>query len=92
LIFNNETYTPHPWHGTLFVIMIAFVAIGFNTILAKKLPYLEGFLVVIHLLGFLVVIPLWAMAPHRKGGAVLTEYFNGGGWSSVGLSTMVSAY
>jgi hypothetical protein len=76
------------WHGTLLVILIAIIAISFNTILSKKLPFLEGILVVLHLLGVAVVIPLWALEPKRDGG-VLTEYYNGGGWSTVGLSTMV---
>jgi hypothetical protein len=71
--------------------MIALIAISFNTILSKKLPFLEGVLVVLHLLGVAVVIPLWALAP-KRGGGVLTEYFNGGGWSSVGFSTMVGKF
>jgi hypothetical protein len=76
------------WHGTLLVILIAVIAISFNTILSKKLPFLEGLLVVLHLLGIVIVVPLWALAP-KRGGGVLTDYYNGGGWSTVGLSTMV---
>jgi hypothetical protein len=38
---------------------------------------IEGLLVVLHLLGVVLVIPLWVLLPIRKGGAVLTEYYNG---------------
>jgi hypothetical protein len=54
----------------------------------KKFPLLEGFLVLLHLLGIVVVIPLWVLGP-KRGGGVLIEYYNGGGWNTVGLSTMV---
>jgi hypothetical protein len=87
-VLNIESYVFKAWHGTLLVIMIASIAISFNTMLSKKLPFLEGVLVVLHLLGVVVVIPLWALAP-KRGSGVLTEYYNGGGWSTVGLSTMV---
>lgn len=71
------------------VIGIALVCITFNTVLAKKLPLLEGILVCLHLLGVLLVIPLWVLSPVRKGGSVLTEYYNGGGWPTIGVSTMI---
>jgi hypothetical protein len=88
-VLNIENYTFHAWHGTLLVIAIATIAISFNTFLARRLPILEGFLVVVHLLGVVVVVPLWTSSTRRSGGAVLTEYYNGGGWSSDGLSTMI---
>jgi hypothetical protein len=50
---------------------------------------IEGLLVVLHLLGVILVIPFWVLLPIRKGGAVLTEYYDGGGWNSLGTSTMV---
>jgi uncharacterized membrane protein len=86
---NIKDYNFQSWHGTLLVIAIALIAMCFNTLLAKRLPLLEGILVILHLLGVVVVIPLWAMGSRSSGGGVLTEYFNGGGWSTVGLSTMV---
>jgi amino acid transporter len=71
------------------VFGIALVCITFNTVLAKKLPLVEGILVFLHLIGVVIMIPLWALSPVRKGGSVLTEYYNGGGWSSNGVSTMI---
>jgi len=88
-VLNLPNYVFHNWHGTLLVIGIAIIAITFNTILAKKLPLIESLLVILHLLGVVLVIPLWALSPLRKGGSVFTEYNNGGGWSSTGLSTIV---
>jgi hypothetical protein len=88
-VLNLPSYNFQNWHGTLLVIGIAFVCIIFNTVLAKKLPLVEGILVFLHLIGVVLVIPLWVLSPVRKGGAVLTEYYNGGGWSSNGVSTLI---
>jgi hypothetical protein len=89
LVLNIDGYNPKPWHGTLLVIAIAFVSVGFNTLLARKLPLLEIVLVVLHLLGIAIVIPQWALSPKKAGGAPFTEYYNGGGWSSKGVSAMI---
>jgi hypothetical protein len=88
-VLNLPNYNFQNWHGTLLVIGIIFVCILFNTVLAKKLPLVEGILVALHLIGVVLVIPLWVLSPVRKGGSVLTEFYNGGGWSSNGVSTMV---
>lgn len=89
IILNNADYVPKNWHGTLLTMAIAVVSILFNTVLAKRLPMVEGVLVVLHLVGVVIMVPLWVLSPISKGGAALTTYNNGGGWNSVGLSTMV---
>lgn len=86
---NIPDYNFKLWHGTLLVIGIASVAILFNTVLARRLPMIEGLLVVLHLLGVVLVIPLWILLPIRSSGSVLTEFYNGGGWNSLGTSDMV---
>jgi hypothetical protein len=88
-VLNLPNYVFHNWHGTLLVIAISIVCIIFNTILAKRLPLMEGLLVILHLLGIAVVIPLLVLSPLRKGGSPFTEFYNGGGWSSTGVSAMV---
>ena len=88
-ILNLPDYVSRRWHGSLLVIAVAAVAISFNTVLAKKLPLFEGILVILHILGIAIVIPLWVLSPIRRGGDALTLFYNGSGWSSVGLATMV---
>jgi Amino acid permease len=88
-VLNLPDYKYENWHGTLLIIAIATVAIVFNTILAKKLPFIECLLVILHLLGVVLMVPLWVLAPHRTDGGVFTEFFNGGGWDTMGTSVMV---
>jgi hypothetical protein len=61
----------------------------FNTILVKRLPMVEGLLVILHLVGVVIFIPLWVLSPISEGGSVLTTFYNGGGFSTIGLSAMV---
>jgi amino acid transporter len=89
---NVSSYVAKPWHGTLFTIAIALIAILFNTVLAKRLPLVEGVLVTLHVLGIVIMIPLWILSPISKGGEVLTTFYNGGGYSTVGLSAMVGMF
>lgn len=90
LVLDNPDYVPKNWHGTLLVIAITAFCIIFNTFLAKKLPMVEGMVLIIHLLGFFaVLVPLWVLAPRSSPKAVFTEFSNFGGWSSNGLSFMV---
>ena len=55
VILNNGSYVPERWHGTLLVIAVATFAILFNTVLARKLPLVEGIVLVLHIFGFLAV-------------------------------------
>jgi hypothetical protein len=48
----------------------------------------EGLFVIMHILGVVIFIPLWVLAP-RRGGSPVVEFYNGGGWTSNGLSTMI---
>lgn len=90
IAFNNASYEPQPFHATLLSIAVIVFAIVFNTVLAQRLPMLEGIIVVLHVLGFFaIVIPLWIMAPRTKPEIALLEFTNNGGWSTTGLAAMV---
>jgi hypothetical protein len=67
------------------------IAVVFNTLLARKLPLIEIIFVICHILGVAIFIPLWALSPKRgiQRGSPLTEFYNGGGWASNGIATMV---
>jgi amino acid transporter len=90
LILNNPNYVPERWQGTLLVIAITAFCIIFNTFLAKRLPMVEGMVLIIHIVGFFaVLIPLWILAPRNSAQEVFTEFQNLGGWSTTGLAFMV---
>ncbi|KFY43566.1 hypothetical protein V494_01918 [Pseudogymnoascus sp. VKM F-4513 (FW-928)] len=90
MVINNSSYVFERWQTTLLVIAISFFAIIFNTYLAKKLPLIEGIVLILHICGFFaILIPLWVLAPRSEASAVFTEFENGGGWSSIGLSVLV---
>lgn len=90
ILNQEETYAPQPWHGTLLIMAIAAFAVFFNTVAAKKLPLVEALLLILHVVGlFVIIIPLWVLAPRTSAKVVFTEFNNGGGWSSMGTSVMV---
>ncbi|KAI7722011.1 amino acid transporter-like protein [Hortaea werneckii] len=87
---NNESYVPERWHQTLFTIAVVLSSVFFNTVLAVKLPLIEGVLLGLHLCGvFVVVIPLWVMAPRTPVDAALFDYTNVGGWDTKGLAALI---
>ncbi|ROW01003.1 hypothetical protein VSDG_02729 [Cytospora chrysosperma] len=90
LVLNSPGYIFEQWHGTLLVIAITAFCIIFNTFLAKRLPLVEGTVLIIHVLGFAgVLIPLWVLAPRNSPSQVFSEFLNLGGWSSNGVSFFV---
>ena len=90
MILNNETYVPQRWHGTMFVIAITAFSILFNTFLAKKLPLVEALILIIHVVGlFVIIIPLWVLAPRNNAKSVFTQFTNAGGWNSAGTAVMI---
>jgi len=87
---NDPTYEPTNWQGTLFVFAMVLILFLFNVFGAQLWPKIQNGLMVLHVLGFLVVvIVLWVMAPHQSAKAVFTEFTNEGGWPTMGLSLMV---
>jgi choline transport protein len=90
IILNNPTYVPERWHGTLLTFAVALFSVVFNTFLVKKLPMVEGIVLIIHVFGFFaVLITLWVLGPRGNASEVFTTFNNYGGWSSDGLSAMV---
>ena len=90
ITLNHSDYVFKRWHGTLLIMAIATFCVFFNTVLARKLPLVEGLVLIVHVLGlFAIIIPLWTLAPRNNAHAVFTEFSNTGGWSSTGLAVMV---
>ena len=90
LVLNYPSYVFERWHGTLLVFAVAGFAVVFNTVLAKKLPLIEGVVLVIHIFGFFaILVPLWVLGPRGDARTVFTEFSNFTGWNSAGTATIV---
>ena len=90
IVLNNPGYDFQRWHGTLLVVAITLFSIVFNTFLAKRLPFVEVLILILHVCGlFAIIIPLWVLGPRRSAKQVFTEFNNGGDWNSAGTATLV---
>lgn len=64
IVLNKSDYIPEAWHAVLLTFATVSVAVIFNTLLAKKLPLVEGLVLVLHVGGFFaILIPLWFVTP-----------------------------
>lgn len=90
LALNYDTYTPRPFHGTLIIIAVTLLCMLFNTFLAKRLPLVEGVILVFHVFGFFaIVIPLWVLAPRFSASEAFGLVQDNGGWGNKGLACLV---
>jgi choline transport protein len=90
ITLNNPSYVPQAWQGTLLIWAVLAICLVFNTFFSKKLPLIEGLIVVLHVAGFFaVIIPLWVMGDRSSSGDVFTLFQDNMMWGSVPLSTMV---
>ena len=90
MILNNVSYIPERWHGTLLIIAVATFSIVFNTLLARKLPLVEGVVLILHIFGFFAVfVTMWVLAPRSPAKEVFSSFQDNAGWGSVGLSVLV---
>lgn len=90
MILNNANYIPERWHGTLLIIAVATFSIIFNTLLARKLPLVEGIVLVLHIFGFFAVfVTMWVLAPRSPAKEVFSSFQDNAGWGSIGLSVLL---
>lgn len=90
LVLNHPAYIYQRWHGTLLYYAILFVALFVNTYLGRALPNVEVMILIIHVVGFFVIlIPLAYLAPHGTSNSVFANFQNSGGWETTGLSFFI---
>ncbi|MCJ1299474.1 hypothetical protein MMC08_002266 [Hypocenomyce scalaris] len=90
LVLNYPSYDYQRWQGTLLLYAALLVVFLVNTIGAKLLPKIEGFILIIHTLGFFaILIPLVYLAPHGSPSFVFGTFINAAGWNSNGLAWFV---
>ena len=81
---------PHRWHGTLLTFAVASFSVFFNTFLVKKLPLVEGIVLIVHIFGFFaVLITLWVLGDRGNASEVFTTFNDYGNWGNDGLSALV---
>ena len=89
LTLNSPDYVFKQWHTSLMSILFGAAALFFNTIIAKRLPLVEGLSLILHVFGFFAVaVPLWFLAPRTPAKEVFTSFRPDGGWSTA-LSTLI---
>lgn len=83
-------YVEQRWHESLLMIGIGVIGTLMNTFGAKRLPILEGIVLIVHIFGFFVVIvPLWVLAPKASSSDVFGSFSNFGGWPTLGTALYV---
>ena len=87
---NNNNYVPQQWQLVLLYWASIILAILVNTVMSPLFPKVEGFILLLHTIGFFaILIPLVYYAPHGSAVDVFTVFLNQGGWDTQGLSFMV---
>jgi amino acid transporter len=97
IALNNDNYVIAEWHIVLLTIAVVTVAVVFNSFFARKLPLVEGLVLVLHVCGFFaILIPLWVFAPRNSSLDVWTNFSQlqdpdhpDQTWSSIGLACLV---
>ena len=87
---TNPSYHHKAWH----TVLLLWAAIGFavfvNAIIGRLLPRFEGFILVVHILGFFgVILPLIFFGPHQDASEVFLSFLNQKHLPTKGLSFMV---
>jgi hypothetical protein len=87
IIFNDETYVPERWHGTLLTWAVLAVPVVCNIFARRALAPLEIVGGVTHILFLIVyVVILAVMAPRSTASFVFTQTLTGlSGWSNRGI-------
>ena len=87
---NNPSYNPKAWHGTMLIWAVLAICLIFNTFFSRKLPLVEGLIVVLHIAGFFaVVIPLWVMGDRSSSGDVFTLFQDNMMWGDLSLAVII---
>ena len=88
---RDPDYAAPGWQGTLLVFSMVLVIYIFNVYASDLMPIMSTMLMILHVLSWAVLlIVLWAMAPHQSAEAVfVTDWKNIGGLPTMGVSVMV---
>lgn len=87
---QNPGIEIHNWHVALTSMLIVILMTLVNTYGASKLAMLENVFVAMHVTGFFIVLITVAVTGEKQSGdEVFLEFYNGGGYPTMGLAVMV---
>ncbi|KAK3682021.1 hypothetical protein LTR37_020647 [Vermiconidia calcicola] len=87
---NYPGYVAERWQGTLILYAVVVFAFFFNSALARLLPFAEGTILAIHVLGwFAIIISIIVVGPHHSNEEVWGLFLNLGGYEQSGVSFFV---
>ncbi|KAI1777982.1 putative GABA permease [Hypoxylon cercidicola] len=89
ILLTHPEYANHAknWHGTLLFWAVVLLSYVINTSVGTLLAKFEGFVLVIHILGFFAVIfPLVVLSEHGTATDVFDTFLNLEDWQTQGLS------
>lgn len=90
IVLTTPTYAPKAWQSIFGVWAALFFAILVNTIIGGVLPTFEGFVLILHILGYFApLLALIVYGPHKEASEVFGKFVNGGGWPTQSLSCMI---
>jgi len=90
IALNEKNYSLPGWHAFLLTLAILLLSIAINVFLVRKLPLLEGIMVIIFFCSFgAVLIVLWVKAEKASAKEVFTVFSDDSGWGSKGLATLI---
>lgn len=90
IILNNRSYVPKAWHGTMLIWAVLSICLVFNTFFSRKLPLVEGVIVVLHIAGFFaVIVPLWVMSDRSSSKEVFTKFEDSMMWGSLPFAVIL---
>ncbi|RMY29702.1 hypothetical protein D0865_15449 [Hortaea werneckii] len=78
------------YEGTLILYAVILFAMFFNSVLARFLPFAEGSILAIHILGwFAILVSLIVVGPHHSNKEVWNTFYNLGGYEESGVTFFV---
>ncbi|PYI36275.1 GABA transporter [Aspergillus indologenus CBS 114.80] len=90
VVLNHSTYVPTAWQTVLLFWAILAFAVFVNAVASTWLPKFEGFVLILHIVGFFaIIIPLLYLGSHNDASEVFGQFRNDGGFQSEGLAFMV---
>jgi amino acid transporter len=90
IALNMLDYVIQGWHSTLLLIGIVLCSILGNTILVKKLLFIEGLALVLHVFGFFAfLVVLWVIGLRLNIHDTWTKFEDLSGWGNTRLATLV---
>jgi choline transport protein len=90
IALNNPAYIMKAWHRTMLIWSVLAICLIFNTFFSRKLPLIEGVIVIFHIAGFFaVIIPLWVMGDRSASSGVFTSFQDNMMWGNLPLAVII---